>query len=327
MSRPIWKGSISFGLVNIPVTLYSAEKPTGLHFHLMDKRNHGRIRYERVNDKTGKEVPWDQIEKGYEFEKGNFVVVDEKELEKVAYENSQTVELEDFIDNNAIEPVYFDKPYYLIPSKQGEKGYFLLRETLLRSKKAGITRVVIRTRQYLAALIPYKNLLLLNLLRYNDQIRDAEEYDVPEGTLKSYKISSKEMDMAEKLVKSMSRKWNPKKYHDENRELLSQWIEGKIEKGESVSGHGKVEEKAEPNGRAKKGKSAQVIDFMSLLKKSLDEKERKGAAKSKIESNIKGNRTKSTKTRGRTRNIKEQSPKRRRSVKGKSTSTRRSKRA
>lgn len=270
MARPIWKGNISFGLVYIPVSLCSAEKPSSeLHFHLLDKRNHNRVRYERVNVSTGKEVPWEEIEKAYEFEKGNYVVVDQKELEKTAYENSQTVELENFVDKDAVNSLYYIKPYYLIPTKQGEKGYVLLRETLERTKKIGIAKVVIRTRQHLAAIIPYKNVLVLNLIRFSNEVRDIDEFSIPTGDLKSYKVSPKEIEMAEKLIKSMSLKWNPKKYRDENRELLHKWIQHKVKHGKAVS-TGETAEESKPR---KTKKTAEVIDFMSLLKKSIENKD------------------------------------------------------
>ncbi len=275
MSRPIWKGSISFGLISIPITLYSAEKPNELHFHLIDRRNKARVRYERVNAETGKEVPWENIEKAFEFEKGNYVVVDEKELEKTAYESSQSVELEAFVPRESLDPIYFERPYYMIPAKQGEKGYQLLRTTLERAKKIGIAKVVIKTRQYLAAILPYQNSLLLELLHYPNEIRSLEEFNLDEIAKRS-KIAPKEIQMAERLVKSMSVRWNPKKYHDENRELLSEWIENKIKHGkyETRPGH----EKKTP-AKSGAGKGAKVIDFMQLLKKSVAEKEGKGKGK------------------------------------------------
>lgn len=261
MARPIWKGSISFGLVYIPITLFSAEKGNDLHFHLLDKRNSARIRYERINDKTNKAVPWDQIVKAYEFEKGNYVVVNEQELEKTAYENSQTIEIENFIEAKSLASLYFDKPYYLIPNKQGEKGYYLLHDTLIKTKKIGIARVVIKTRQHLAAIMPYQNTLLLNLLRFSDSLKKSDEFEFPER--KAVKFSPKEADMAQKLVASMSTRWNPDNYHDKNRELLSTWIENKIKKGKSIVSKNKTVPKSN------------VVDFMSLLKKSIQEKKLK----------------------------------------------------
>lgn len=275
MPRPIWKGNISFGLVNIPVALYSAEKPATktLHFHLLDSSNHARIRYEKVNEQTGKVVPWEKIEKAYEFEKGNYVIVDEKVLEKTAAETSETVEIEEFVDKKSLDPIHFNKPYYLFPGKAGEKGYILLRDTLERSEKIGIAKVVIRTRQYLTALLPYKKLLILMVLRYDNEIRDTEEFKIPESKLKTYKVSQKEVEMAEKLIESMSSQWNPKKYHDKNRELLTNWIQKKVKRKSSVFAKGKTASNKE------KMPKGQVIDFMELLKKSIQEKKKKPKGK------------------------------------------------
>jgi len=270
MARPIWNGNITFGLVNIPVELYSAERQSeDLQFHLLDSRNHARIRYERVNEETGKPVSWDRIVKAYEFEKGNYVIVDAKELEKTAAENNQVVQLEEFIPEKDLEPVYFTKPYYLVPTKQGEKGYALLFETLKDTKMAGLMKVVIRTREYLAALLPYKNILLLNLMRFPKEVRSPEEFYVSANTTKTHPISAKEIEMAEHLVASMATKWDPKKYHDKNRELLQKWIEGKIAKKKhvKVATKEKVAIAGMPKGK--------VIDFMVLLKKSIKQKEKK----------------------------------------------------
>lgn len=265
--RPIWKGSISFGLVMIPVTIFPSDAHSDLHFHLLDKRNKARIRYERINEKTGKEVPWNQIAKAYEFEKDNYIIIDEQELERTAYENFNTIEIESFVDRKDIEPLYYEKSYYLSPNKQGEKGYALLQKTLEATKKAGIAKVVIRTRQHLAAVLPYQNILILSLLRFPEEIKNYKEFQISEGELRRYKISSKEILMAERLVKSMSSKWNPNEYHDENRELLHKWIEKKIRAKDSVI---KEENKIKISPKA-----AKVIDFMTLLKKSIEEKERR----------------------------------------------------
>jgi DNA end-binding protein Ku len=269
-SRPIWKGSISFGLVMIPVTLFPSDLHNGLHFHLLDKRNNARIRYERINEETGKVVPWNMIAKAYEFEKGNYVVINEQELEKTAYENFDSIEIENFVEKSAIDALYFEKAYYLSPSKNGEKGYALLYKTLEATQKVGIAKIVIRSRQHLAAVLPYENILILNLMRFSEEIKNYKELNIPESNAKSYKISTKEVEMAERLVKSMSAKWNPKLYHDENRILLDRWIANKIKVGKSV---------LEPAKEKKGVKAGKVIDFMALLQKSIKVKE-KGSSKS-----------------------------------------------
>lgn len=265
MKRAIWKGSLSFGLVNIPVALFGAEaQGEELHFHLLDKRNNARIHYTRINEVTQKEVPWENIVKAYEFEKGNYIIVDEKELEKTAQETSQAIEIDDFIYLKDLDVLYFDKPYYLIAEKYGEKGYAVLRDTLEKTHKVGIAKVVIRTRQHLAAILPYKNMLILNLLRFPNEIISTEELPVSKKEIKSATPTLKEIKMAEQLIDSMSVKWNPKKYHDNSRELLKSWIDKKIKGGKSVA-------TKETSKKARKGK---IIDFTELLKKSLQEKKK-----------------------------------------------------
>lgn len=270
MARPIWKGHVSFGLVNIPVVLYSAERRADLQFRMLDSRNKARVRYERVNEVTGEEVPWDQIVKAYEYDGGNYVVLTEEDFKKAAVEATQAVEIEDFVDAESIDYRYFDKPYYLLPDKKGGKGYVLLRETLKRTGKAGIAKVVIRTRQYLAALIAHDDALVVNLLRFQQELRDLDEFEFPTGTLKQNDVSSKEMELAEKLVKGMSANWKPEKYHDDYRDALMRWIEKKASKdGTAVSPEPEEDEGVE---------AGQIINFMDVLKESI-EKKSKGSRK------------------------------------------------
>lgn len=277
MARSLWSGAISFGLVNIPVMLYPAEQSERSHFHLLDKRNKSRIHYERVNDKSGKPVPWEDVVKAFEYEKDNYVVINEKELEQSTDPDFKTIDLKEFVDKADIEFPYLEKPYYLAPSKQGEKGYALLMETLEKTKKVGIATFVIKTKQHIALLIPYRNILLLNILRFADELRNpADLYNYNEkGNQKNKqrKLSSEEISMAERLVKSMSGKWNPKKYRNKSHELLKKWIEKKIKKGKTVTAANEPEEEKTASNRAKKG--AKVVDFMSLLKKSVNESKKK----------------------------------------------------
>jgi DNA end-binding protein Ku len=161
MARPIWNGNISFGLVNIPITLFSAEKKSELHFKLLDKRNRSGIRYERVNEDTGEAVPLDQIVKGYEYDPGDYVLLTDEDFKKAAVEATQSIEIADFVDLSSIEYTYFEKPYYVVPGKKADKGYVLLREVLKRTGKVAISKVVIHSRQYLSALIPQENALIL----------------------------------------------------------------------------------------------------------------------------------------------------------------------
>lgn len=267
MSRPIWKGHISFGLVYIPVTLYSAEKrKEELHFKLLDSRDNAKVRYERVNEVTGKPVPWDEVVKAYEFQKGHYVVLKEEDFKRAVVESSQTIEITHFIDKDAIDDIYFDRPYYLVPDKKGEKGFVLLREVLKRDEKLGVAKVVIRTKQYLAALEPVENALVLNLLRWDHELRKPEELSFPKGSLKTYKITPKEVHIAEQLVNAMTSEWDPTEYHDDYREALLKFIHRK-EKGLPIE-----IPKAAPKG-------AKVIDFMELLKKSVAEKKGKHRTK------------------------------------------------
>jgi len=267
VARPIWKGHISFGLVNIPVTLYSAEKTKkDLQFNLLDNRNKARVRYERINELTHEEVPWSETVKAYEYEDGNYVVLTEDDFKKAAVEATQTVEIEDFVDGSQIDHVYYEKPYYLVPGKKGEKGYVLLRETLQRTGKVGIARVVIRARQYPAAVIPEGRALVLNLLRFQHELRSPAEFDLPGEDPAEYKVTAREMDMAEQLVENMTNEWDPGKYKDEYRDALLAWIDQKVKSGgvEPV-----------PTKEKEETASADVIDLMSKLKQSLAQTTRK----------------------------------------------------
>ncbi|HEY6556180.1 MAG TPA: Ku protein [Polyangiaceae bacterium] len=265
MPRSIWKGSVAFGLVQIPVSLYPAEEPDELSFHMLDRRNFAPVGYERVNKKTGRKVEWKDIVKGYENAKGEYVVLTDQDFEAANVEATHTIDISDFVDVREIDPMYFDKPYYVAPAKAGRKAYALLRETLRRSEKAGIAKVVIRTRQHIAALMPHGDALTLVLLRFGHEIREPDNLDLPEKNLKKLGVSPKELTMAEKLVEGMVGDWNPKQYHDEYRDDLMALIKKKAKAGEinAVS-----EQPKQPKPR-KSG--AQVIDLMALLKQSVDE--------------------------------------------------------
>src|SRR5688572_8272616 len=233
MSRPIWKGHISFGLVNVPVVLYSAERRSDLSFRLIDSRNSARVRYERVNEETGEEVPWDKIVKGYEYEEGNYVLLSDEELEHASAEMTRTIEIEEFVDLKAIDVRFFDKPYVLVPGNKGEKGYVLLREAISAAGKAGIARVVIRARQYLAAVLPQGEALVLELLRYPQELADVSEFDLPGKDLREHGVQKKEIDLATKLIGGMTAKWNSSKYHDEYRDVLLKLIQRKVDAGQT----------------------------------------------------------------------------------------------
>jgi len=254
--RAIWKGSISFGLVNIPIALYPATRREDLKFRLLRKGDLSPVNYKRVAERDGKEVPWGQIVKGYEYEKGKFVVLDEKDFQRVDLEATQTVDIQDFVDVEEIDPMFFYKPYYLEPQKGGDKSYVLLRETLEKTKKVGIAKVIIKTRQYLAGVKPLKHALVLELMHFAEELSDAEKLNVPKKTAQPGK---REIDMAKALVDSMSAKWNPTKYKDDYRDALMDVIEEKVE-----SGGEEIEEKPKP-----KKPSSKVIDLVAVLQESL----------------------------------------------------------
>ncbi|CAN5211447.1 Ku protein [soil metagenome] len=271
-SRAIWRGHISFGLVNIPVALHSAESRPDIGFHMVDSRNLKRVRYERVNGETGEEVPWDQIVKGYEYEDGKYVLVSKEEMENVKREVTKTIEIEDFVDVTSIEPVFFDKPYFLVPekrSKPGRKGYALLRETLRATEKVGIAQVVIRSREYLSAVMVRGDMLVLELLRFAQELRDPSEYDVPGADLSELKITKKEIDMATQLIAAMETDWNPAGYHDTYRDELMKWIEQKIESGKTEAIED-IDDGDRDGDETGEGGSKKVVDLMDYLKKSVD---------------------------------------------------------
>jgi DNA end-binding protein Ku len=261
MSRPVWKGHISFGLVNVPVVLYSAEQRVDLSFRLIDSQNSARVRYERVNEETGEEVPWDRIVKGYEYDDNNYVLLSDDELDSASVEMTRTIEIQQFVALENIDVRYFDRPYVLVPDKHGEKGYVLLREAIARSKKAGIATVVIRARQHLAALLAVGDGLVLELLRYSQELRGLDNFEFPSSDLKTAKVTKKEIDLAQQLIGGMTAKWNAALYHDEYRDVLMKLIEKKIKSGQTEAIASDDEEQAEPK--------TQTIDFMEVLKKSL----------------------------------------------------------
>lgn len=272
MARPIWTGTLSFGLLNVPVSLMSGERKVDLHFRMLDSRDRKPIRFERVNADTGEEVPWKDIIKAYEYDKGNYVVVEQEDIRAAAPESHETVEVETFVDRDSIDPRYFEKPYVLVPGKKAEKGYVLLRRTLENTGKAGIARVVIRTREYLSAVLPQGDALLLLLMRYPQELVDPDDYKLPSGSAASYRISDKEEKMATQLVASMSGQFKPDDYHDEFRARLQAIIRKRIK---SKGATAKVEEPEREEEEA----TTNVVDFMALLQKSLDENKRTPAKK------------------------------------------------
>jgi len=263
MARGLWKGAISFGLVNVPVELYSAQKrESGLDLTMLDKRDLSPVGYQRVNKSTGKEVPWDDVVKGYEYEDDKYVVLSEEDFKRANPEASKTVDILAFVELADIAPQFFDTPYYLAPGKRGEKAYALLRDAMEKAGKAGIATVVVRTKQYLAAVVPQGDALVLNTLRYAAELKKPADLDIPDK-LKGQKASSKEVAMALRLIEDMADEWKPEKYHDTYHEDLLKRIEEKVKAGQT-------EEITEPEQEEKPAKGANVIDLMSLLKKSVE---------------------------------------------------------
>ena len=256
MARAIWKGSISFGLVNIPIALYPATRREELKFRLLRESDLSPVNYKRVAEKDGKEVPWNQIVKGYEYEKGKYVILKDEDFQRVDLEATQTVDIQDFVDQEEIDPIFFYKPYYLEPQKGGDKAYVLLRDALKDSGKVGIAKVVIKTREYLAGVKPEDGVLVLELMHFADELADPGKLHI----LKKIEVGKREMNMAKSLIDSMSSKWNPEKYKDDYREALMEVIEEKVEAGGK-----EIEEKPK-----KAPKPTKVIDLVSVLQKSLE---------------------------------------------------------
>ena len=274
--RAIWKGSISFGLVNIPIALYPATRKEELKFRLLRAKDLSPVNYKRVAEADGKEVPWGEIVKGYEYEKGKFIVLKDKDFQRVDLEATQTVDIQDFVDVEEIDPMFFYKPYYLEPQKGGDKAYVLLRNALAQSNKVGIAKVVIKTRQYLAGVKAEGDVLILELMHFAEGLAAADKLNLP----KKLELGKRELDMAKALVDSMSSKWNPEKYRDDYRDALMEVIEEKVE-----SGGKEIEEKPK-----QKKASTKVIDLVAVLQESLAKTE--GAKKKQTTRHAARHRTK-----------------------------------
>ena len=264
MARALWKGSISFGLVEIPVSLVTGIAEQGdISFVQVDRRNMARVGYKRVNKETGEEVPWGDIVKGFEYEPDEYVILSDEDIAKANVKASKTVEIVNFVDQDEIDPMYYDRPYYLEPLKKNSKSYALLRDVLEKTRKIGIAKVVLRTREYLAAMLVRNGVLVLNLLRYPAEIRDVKDIEVPDEV----KASAAELKMAEQLVAGMTEKWNPKQFHDEYRDDVMKMIEKRIKAGQTETiSTGEEEEEDRPR--------SEIKDLMPLLKQSLEKRGR-----------------------------------------------------
>jgi len=261
--RTLWKGAISFGLVTIPVSLYPATRREELKFRMLRKSDLSPINYKRVAEADGKEVPWDEIVKGYEHEKGKYVILQEEDFTRVDVEATQTVDIINFVKINDVDPLLFYKPYYLEAGKGGDKAYVLLREALVKAGKIALAKVVIRARQHLAAVKPQKNGLMLELMRFPSELIDVSEFKAPAEK----SVGKAEMQMAEQLIESMTTAWEPEQYTDEYRDALENLIEEKIEHGD----------KAAP-APSKKKRPSNVVDLVAVLQESIQQSQGKPKA-------------------------------------------------
>jgi DNA end-binding protein Ku len=259
-TRTLWKGAISFGLVHIPVTLHSATAESRMKFHLLDKKTMSAVGNKQVNKNTGEAMTKEEIVKGFEYDKDQFVVLSPDEIKAALPKSTQTIEIEAFVDASQIPTTYFNKPYYVAPASKGGKPYLLLLETLRRSGKVGLARIVISTRQHLAALVPAGDGLVLELLRWADEVRDTAGLPLPDP--KETTVTERELKMAEQLVNELQDQFKPDAFHDEFREKLEQVIEAKVKSGEG-------EHITKPLPGEEVRESADIIDLTELLRRSL----------------------------------------------------------
>jgi DNA end-binding protein Ku len=267
--RVLWKGAISFGLVHIPVALYSATVDHSIDFDWLDKRTMDPVGYKRVNKKTGKEIAREQIVKGIEYEDGQYVVLSDEEISAAYPKTTQTIEIETFVPADGIPFVYLERPYYVAPINRGAKVYALLRETLQRTGRVGVARVIIQTKQHLAVLVPTGPGLVLNLMRWGADIRSWKDLPLPSENAKQAGLSERELKMAGELVKDMSSDWDPDEFKDSFKDEIMRLVDQKVEAGQT-------EEVIQPEPAEETGKSsAKILDLTELLQRSL----RKGGGK------------------------------------------------
>jgi DNA end-binding protein Ku len=265
-ARGLWNGAISFSLIHIPVSLHTASRSHTVDLGLLDKRDFSPIGYQRYNKSSGKVVEWNDVVKGYEYEKGEYVVLTDEDFRRANVEASRTIDIQTFVERDAIAPYYFDTPYFLVPDKNGERVYALLRQTLEQSNKLAVATFVLRSRQHVAALMPVGELIVLNTLRFHDEIQPHPE--VASAVSKKADATSRELSMALKLVDEMTEKWKPEAYEDTYKNDLMKRIEEKVKAGET---HQLTEPERGKEGERGTG-GGKVVDLMSLLERSLSQK-------------------------------------------------------
>jgi DNA end-binding protein Ku len=255
MPRAIWKGALAFGLVNVPIELHTAVRDSRPRFRMLHGKDHSPVRFQRVCERDGKPVAWQDLVKGYEFAKGQFVTLTKDDFATAALEKSKTVEILEFVDADAIDDRFFEQPYYLTPAKGAERAYAVLREALRKSGKIGVSRFILRETQHLAALEASGDALVLTMMRFAEELVDSDQFSLPGKSV----VRDKELDMAVSLVESLSGEWKPDQYKDEYAENLMRIIRGKL-KGKRPT----LKEDAVPT------KQANVLDLMSRLRESLN---------------------------------------------------------
>jgi DNA end-binding protein Ku len=262
MQKALWKGAISFGSVHIPVRLYSAEKNHDLDLIMLDRRDLSPIGYLRINKKTGEEVAWEDIVKAYEYEPGQYVVVSDEDIKTANVGTAHTIDILNFVDAQQVPWTYYDKPYYLIPDKGSEKVYALIRETLWRTQKIGIVKIAMHAKPHLAALVPQDDMIVLNTLRYTEQIRAVDEFELPPSNPRQAGITPKEIEMAISLVDGMTEDWDPHRFHNTFKEDVLAIVREKIEGG-------KANTVTEPQVEIVQPAITDVSDLVALLEESL----------------------------------------------------------
>ena len=281
MAHAIWSGTINFGLVTIPVKLFTAVRENELHFNQLHAKDKGRIHYVRVCDSCGKEVPWDDIAKGYEYEKGDYVVLSDEDLKQANVEATQSIDIVQFVDLTEINPMFYEKPYYLEPEKKGQHAYALLRDALAKAGKVGIARVVIRSREHLAALKPQGEALVLEIMHFADELVDVGDLNIPS---RNGAAPTNEMKAAQMLIDSMTSAFKPEEYRDKYRDDVLAMIEARA--------------KGKPTKRTAKkpAQATNVVNLMDVLQRSLAERKGSRAQKAPASSKQRNGRKIKVKT-------------------------------